>query len=103
MSKPQGGMELTEKLGSNVTLSNGILGEMSSRLEILHCENGRSDGKPMKKQYDRAGHETGNGHPQPDHPTSYVFEFFSFFLVRKRIIFSGFLLILLVFADLVRR
>lgn len=74
MSKIQPSMELSEKLGSNVTLSNGILGEMSSRLEILHCENGRSDGKPMKKQYDRTGHEAAHSsHPQPDHPTSYVF------------------------------
>lgn len=70
MSKPQPGMELTEKLGSNITLSNGILGEMSSRLEILHCENGKSDGKSMKKQYDRTGHEANSSHPQPDHPTS---------------------------------
>lgn len=47
---------------------------MSSRLQILDCENGRSNGKPMKKQYDRSGHETGaggGGHGiQPDHPTS---------------------------------
>lgn len=49
---------------------------MSSRLQILDCENGRSNGKPMKKQYDRSGHETGAGAPggghgiQADHPTS---------------------------------
>lgn len=50
---------------------------MSSRLQILDCENGRSNGKPMKKQYDRSGHETGvggvggGGHGiQADHPTS---------------------------------
>lgn len=44
---------------------------MSSRLQILDCENGRSTNKPHKKQYDRSGHETGgNGHVQVDHPTS---------------------------------
>lgn len=45
--------------------------EMSSRLQIVECENGRSNGK-SKKQYDRTGHETGGGHVQSDHPTSYV-------------------------------
>lgn len=41
---------------------------MSSRLQIVECENGRN-GK-SKKQYDRTGHETGGGHVQTDHPTS---------------------------------
>lgn len=45
--------------------------EMSSRLQIVECENGRKNGK-SKKQYDRTGHETGGGHVQSDHPTSYV-------------------------------
>ncbi|XP_055303517.1 proton-coupled amino acid transporter-like protein CG1139 [Sitodiplosis mosellana] len=78
MSKQQNKMELAEKTaGSNYTLNNGFLGEMSSRLQILDCENGRSNGKPMKKQYDRSGHETGGGGAgghgiQSDHPTSYV-------------------------------
>lgn len=43
---------------------------MSSRLQIVDAENGRSHAK-HKKQYDRTGHETGgNGHVQADHPTS---------------------------------
>lgn len=47
--------------------------EMSSRLQIVDCENGKRNNKPIKKQYDRTGHETGgggNGHVQTDHPTS---------------------------------
>lgn len=46
---------------------------MSSRLQIVDCENGKSQGKPKKKQYDRTGHETGGGNAhgiQSDHPTS---------------------------------
>lgn len=45
--------------------------EMSSRLQIVDCENGKRNNKPIKKQYDRTGHETGgDGHFQSDHPTS---------------------------------
>lgn len=67
-------MELAEKTaGSNYTLNNGFMGEMSSRLQIVECENGKRNSKPTKKQYDRTGHETGgNGHVQTDHPTSYI-------------------------------
>lgn len=46
---------------------------MSSRLQILDCENGKSTTKPHKKQYDRTGQEqSAHGHIQPDHPTSYL-------------------------------
>ncbi|XP_031627301.1 proton-coupled amino acid transporter-like protein CG1139 [Contarinia nasturtii] len=69
-------IELAEtSAGSNYTLNNGFLGEMSSRLQIMDCENGQSNGKSKKHQYDRTGHETGGGGGhgiQPDHPTSYA-------------------------------
>lgn len=61
-------------LRNRITFHHNV--EMSSRLQIVDCENGRSNGKPMKKQYDRTGHETGGGGAvgghgiQPDHPTS---------------------------------